>query len=110
MSDGLLADAGHIAKASGLAARIDLESLPLSPGGAAWLSGQPDRAAALVQLATGGDDYEVIAAVAPEDVEAYARAAGMRVTVVGRLTDGQGVDARLDGQALSLDRLGYRHG
>ena len=109
VSDGLLADAGHIAKASGLAARIDLESLPLSPGGAAWLSGQPDRAAALVQLATGGDDYEVIAAVAPEDVEAYARAAGMDVTVVGVLREGQGVEARLDGHVLTLDRLGYSH-
>jgi thiamine-monophosphate kinase len=110
VSDGLLADAGHIAKASGLAARIELASLPLSPGGTAWLSGQSDHGAALVQLATGGDDYEVIAAVAPEDVEAYAAAADMRVTVIGRLTEGQGVEASLNGQALSLDRLGYRHG
>jgi len=109
ISDGLLADAGHIAKASSLAARIDLESLPLSPGGAVWLAGQPDRAAALVQLATGGDDYEVIAAVAPEDVEAYTRAAGMDVAVVGRLIAGQGVEARLDGKRLALDRLGYNH-
>ncbi len=110
VSDGLLADAGHIAKASGLAARIDLESLPLSPSAAEWLRDQPDRAAALLRLATGGDDYEVIAAVAPEDVEAYAQAAGMNVSVVGRLIEGEGVEARLDGAPLALERLGYRHG
>ncbi len=110
VSDGLLADAGHIAKASGLAAQIALESLPLSESAAAWLRGQPDRAAGLSQLATGGDDYEVLAAVAPQDVEAYARAAGMAVTVVGRLVEGDGVEARLDGLPLALDRLGYRHG
>ncbi len=109
VSDGLLADAGHIAKASGLSARIDLETLPLSPSAAAWLSGQPDRAAALARLATGGDDYEVIAAVAPQDVEAYANAAGLDVTVVGRLIEGEGVEARLDGRSLVLDRLGYSH-
>ncbi len=110
VSDGLLADAGHIATASGLAARIDLESLPLSPSAAAWLRDQPDRAAGLSRLATGGDDYEVIAAVAPEDVEAYAQAAGMPVTVIGLLLEGQGVEARLDGAPLALDRLGYSHG
>jgi thiamine-monophosphate kinase len=110
VSDGLLADAGHIATASGLAAQIDLESLPLSPSAAAWLRGQPDRAAALRRLATGGDDYEVIAAIAPEDVEAYAQAAGMNVAVVGRLVEGEGVEARLDGAMLALDRLGYSHG
>jgi thiamine-monophosphate kinase len=110
VSDGLLADAGHIAKASGLAAQIDLESLPLSPSAAAWLQIQPDHAAGLARLATGGDDYEVIAAIAPEDVEAYARAAGMNVAVVGRLVEGEGVVARLDGAPLALERLGYRHG
>lgn len=110
VSDGLLADAGHIAKASGLAARIDLEALPLSPSAAAWQRSQPDRGEALARLATGGDDYEVISAVAPEDVDAYARAAGMTVAVVGRLVEGQGVEARLDGQVLALDTLGYRHG
>jgi thiamine-monophosphate kinase len=93
-----------------LAAQIDLESLPLSPSAAAWLRGQPDRAAALRRLATGGDDYEVIAAIAPEDVEAYAQAAGMNVAVVGRLVEGEGVEARLDGAMLALDRLGYSHG
>jgi thiamine-monophosphate kinase len=110
VSDGLLADAGHIAKASGMAALIDLDTLPLSPSAAVWLAAQPDRAAALVQLATGGDDYEVVAAVAPEDIEAYAAVAGMPVTVVGRLADGQGVDVGLDGAPLALERLGYRHG
>jgi thiamine-monophosphate kinase len=110
VSDGLLADAGHIAAASGLRAQIDLETLPLSPSAVAWLLGQADRAGALILLATGGDDYEVIAAVAPRNLEAYAQDAGMPVAVVGRLTDGAGVEVRLDGDVLAPDRLGYRHG
>jgi thiamine-monophosphate kinase len=93
-----------------LRAQIDLETLPLSPSAVAWLLGQADRAGALTSLATGGDDYEVIAAVAPRDLEAYARDAGMPVAVVGRLTDGEGVEVRLDGDVLAPDRLGYRHG
>lgn len=110
VSDGLLADAGHIGMASGLRAQIDLGSLPLSSSAASWIQDQPDRAAALVRLATGGDDYEVIVAVAPEDVEAYAGAANMPVAVVGRLLEGQGVEARLDGDPVALDGFGYRHG
>lgn len=110
VSDGLMADAGHIAAASGLRACIDLERLPLSRAAADWLNGQADRRTALAALAAGGDDYEVIVAVAPEDAEAYAQAAGMAVTPVGCLTEGQGVEVRLDGQTVVPERLGYRHG
>lgn len=109
VSDGLLADAGHIAKASGLRAQIDLETLPLSASAAEWLDAQADRAKALTRLATGGDDYEVIVAVAPNDVDAYRRAAGMAVAAIGRLLEGEGVEARLDGGQVALDRLGYSH-
>lgn len=110
VSDGLLADIGHIAAASGLRACIDLERMPLSAPAAAWLSGQADRRTALSRLASGGDDYEVIVAVAPRDAQAYVLAAGMPVTIVGQLTEGQGVEVRLDGQVIVPERLGYRHG
>lgn len=109
VSDGLLADAGHIGAASGLKVVLDLDRLPLSASAAVWLEVQIDHSAALCALASGGDDYEVIAAVAPDEAEAYAAAAGMPVTVVGRLADGQGVEARLDGDVVALGRLGYRH-
>jgi thiamine-monophosphate kinase len=109
VSDGLLADAGHIAQASGLRAQIDLDAISLSAPAAAWLRAQTDRAAALKRLATGGDDYEIIAAVAPADLADFTLAAEASVTVVGLLTAGEGVEARLDGLPVALDQLGYHH-
>lgn len=104
VSDGLLADAGHIATASGCAARIDLDRVPLSPGAAAWLAGQTDAAAALAALATGGDDYQIVCALAPE------RPVPAGLTVVGVFAAGQGVTALFEGAPVSIDRLGWTHG
>lgn len=109
VSDGLLADAGHLAEASGCAVRVDLETLPLSGGARSWLEARPDPETALLSLASGGDDYEVICAVAPADLEAFAAAAGMPVTVVGAFADGEGVSVSLHGKAQRAGQLGWRH-
>ena len=106
VSDGLLADVGHIAKASEVGIEIDLDRLPVSAAAQAWLATQPDTAAALVRLATGGDDYEVVC-TAPETAVIALSAAGM--TPIGRVTRGEGVSARLDGVATPLTGLGWRH-
>jgi thiamine-monophosphate kinase len=113
VSDGLLADAGRIAIASGLAVEIELERLPLSEDGLRHVEGAADRPAALIALASGGDDYEVVCTSAPERAEhliASAAAAGGRMTAVGRMTEGQGVRASFDGRDVTPPRLGYRHG
>jgi thiamine-monophosphate kinase len=113
VSDGLLADAGRIAIASGLGVEIALERLPLSPDGLSHVAGAPDRAAALVELACGGDDYELVCTAAPEragHVVAGAARAGVRMTAVGRMVEGQGVRALHDGRDITPPRLGYRHG
>ena len=109
VSDGLLADAGHIATASGCAVRVDLDRLPLSQAAARWLAAQPDRAAALLALVTGGDDYEIACAVPPGEVEAMRAAAPVALTVVGEFTPGEGVSACHAGEALEPGPLGYRH-
>ena len=109
VSDGLLADAGHIAKASGCAVRVELERVPLSASARGWLGGRPDLDAALLSLATGGDDYELACAVAPAEFEAFAAAAGMPVTVVGTFAAGEGVTVSHNGKALRAGELGWRH-
>jgi thiamine-monophosphate kinase len=104
VSDGLLADAGHIAKASGCGVRIDLDAVPLSDEARLWLAIQPDRATALATLVTGGDDYQIVCALDP----AAAVPAGL--TVIGAFVAGEGVLARLNGEAAEIARLGWTHG
>ncbi len=101
VSDGLIADTGHIAAASGAGLEFDLEDLPVSEDARLWLAAQPDRAAALTALATGGDDYEIVV-TAPKVLPGFQR--------IGRVGEGAGVTVRLNGQPLKIDRAGYRHG
>ena len=93
ISDGLVADLGHICRASGVAAVIDLEAVPLSPEVAAL--GPEARLEAL----TGGDDYELVLA-----------ARESAAIPVGRIVSGEGVTV-IDsaGQPVPLARQGYRH-
>ena len=113
VSDGLIADLGHLARASGVAVWLDLEALPLSPAAARWLAGQPDRTAGLMRLATAGDDYQTAMAVSPARwpaLAAAAEAAGVRLTVIGRCADGTGVEAiGPDGAPVAIDVGGWRH-
>ncbi len=104
ISDGLLADAGHLATASGCAVAIDLDRMPLSAEAMAWLAGQPSRADALIALATGGDDYEIVCALAADQPVPEG------LTVVGAFAEGAGVTALSGGAPLALDRLGWTHG
>jgi thiamine-monophosphate kinase len=104
ISDGLLADAGHLATASGCAVAVDLDRMPLSAEAMAWLAGQPSRAEALIALATGGDDYEIVCALAADQPVPEG------LTVVGAFAERAGVTALSGGAPLALDRLGWTHG
>jgi thiamine-monophosphate kinase len=103
VSDGLVADARHIAEASGLHMTLDLEAIPLSGAAATWLEAQDDPPAALLQLATGGDDYEVVCTVPP----------GARkpadFTVIGEVSEGEGLSVRIGGQEVDPGPGGWRH-
>lgn len=101
ISDGLVADAGHIASASGVRLEIDLERVPLSAPGQDWLAQQPDKTEAMKTLITGGDDYELVV-TAPAPLPKF--------TVVGRVVEGEGAVVLQGGQGLPLSRTGYRHG
>ena len=70
LSDGIATDAVRLARASGTGAVIELERLPRAPG------------ATVEQAATGGEDYELLAAIPP------GTEAPVPVTIVGRLTEG----------------------
>jgi len=111
VSDGLLADALHLAEASGCRVELELAAAPMSEPARAWLAGQADTAAARLDLATFGDDYALVCAA--RDGSALVTAAvkaGVAAAVVGRFVSGAGLAASLDGAAVSPARLGWRHG
>jgi thiamine-monophosphate kinase len=103
VSDGLVADAGHLARASGVALRIDLAKLPLSAAAGEWLERQPDRAQAALALATGGDDYEIVFTAPPHAAAACGQ------TVIGEVISGTGVTATYAGRVLEPGAGGWRH-
>ena len=113
VSDGLIADLGHMAEAGRVGIEIDLETVPLSAAGQAWFDGRVDAQAALEKLVTGGDDYEIAFTASPRDEAALRREADrrhLRLTRIGRVTAGQGVVARFGGQTVTFDRPGFTHG
>ncbi len=104
ISDGLLADCGHIAKASGVALQIEHDRLPLS---------EPLRRfagdAEALRCALAGDDY-LLAFTLPAAELVSLQAAGWPVQVIGRVLAGEGVqliDAA--GNEVAVSERGYNH-
>jgi thiamine-monophosphate kinase len=109
LSDGLLADLGHVCDASGVGAVVDVDSLPTSAVLAEIF--EPDRRRAL--QAAGGDDYE-LCFTAPASARAALEAAAARIgtpfTRIGAIVEGQGVQARrADGGTWEPASRGFVH-
>lgn len=109
VSDGLLADLGHIASRSGVAAQVEVDALPVSEA----LRAAFDEATRTAMQASGGDDYELCFTApvdAREHVEALSSQLDLRITRIGRMVAGEGVQAlRADGRPWSSARRGYDH-
>lgn len=102
LSDGLLADAGHIAAASGVALEIDFRALPVGPGVEAELA------------LSGGEDYELLVTfprgiLGKDSVSAFRETFGIPLTRVGRAAVGTGVRVCCDGEELQLASGGFDH-
>ena len=105
ISDGLLADCGHIALASKVCLQVERDRLPLSQALRAFLGQSDAQSAAL----SGGDDY-VLAFTLPSVELPALLANGWPIHVIGRVVIGQGVtllDA--DGQDITPQTRGYQH-
>lgn len=108
VSDGLIADLGHISEASNVCIEVEASRIPLSPA-LRMLWGKD----AVLRASTSGDDYE-IAFTAPalrrEEVFAAASMTGVPVTEIGRVKAGSGV-ALLDagGAEIAVEHKGFVH-
>jgi thiamine-monophosphate kinase len=110
VSDGLLADLGHICETSSVAAEVDFAAVPLSPAAAALLAADPALAGIVV---SGGDDYELLFTAPPAAraaIAALAARTGVPATRIGAIAAGQGVTLRdAAGRALTPARAGWQH-
>lgn len=110
VSDGLLADLGHVCETSHVGAVVELPALPLSAAARAVLALDPGVAP---RLASGGDDYELLFTAGPEAaaaIRALGAQLGVGATRIGRIEAGDGV--RLvdgAGRDVAVETPGYRH-
>ena len=110
VSDGLLADLGHVCETSHVGAVVELPALPLSAAARAVLALDPGVAP---RLASGGDDYELLFTAGPEAAAAIrglGAQLGVEATRIGRIEAGDGV--RLvdgAGRDVAVETPGYRH-
>ncbi len=109
ISDGLLADLGHILDASHVAARLDIASLPLSPFLRRMLDTPLGKQCALA----GGDDYELcftVPASRHAEVCSISKHLGLPLTCIGKIVAGQGCIVHDSaGNPITLDEGGYDH-
>ena len=101
ISDGLLADAAHIARASAVGLEIQATAVPCVSSVAADL--------ALIAALTGGDDYHLLFTLPANELPALV-SAFPAITVIGKVVVGEGVALKHNQQSMAIPNVaGYRH-
>jgi thiamine-monophosphate kinase len=107
ISDGLIADAGHLAAESGVSLRIEAKRVPLSPAGQ-----RASEKGRLTELLTHGDDYQALLLVPEEAVGALRKAwpEEVRLTEIGWAEPGSGVTLVSEsGEVIEAEKPGWDH-
>ncbi|EBN7776235.1 thiamine-phosphate kinase [Salmonella enterica] len=109
ISDGLISDLGHIVKASGCGAKVDVDALPKS----AAMMRHVDAGQALRWTLSGGEDYELCFTVPELNRSALDVAIGqlgVPFTCIGQMSaDVEGLSFVRDGMPVTFDWKGYDH-
>ena len=109
ISDGLMADLGHLAEASNVKLEVDAQAIPRSEAlSSAWGDGRE----AILRAATAGDDYQIAftAGLDREDeIHAAAAEAHIRVSRIGLVKAGRGARILYRGCEMAMPKPGYRH-
>ena len=108
VSDGLLADLGHILEASTLGANVDLSLIPCQ----LFLKSQLDNPLIRQCILAGGDDYELIF-TAPASQRAaikwLSEQLNLPLTIIGHTTANSDVVVHYQGQSLEIAKKGFDH-
>ena len=107
VSDGLLADADHMARANGLMMRIDLNKVPTSLAARTAIAGGVSP----VELVTGGDDYQILCTASEESAKIMVAAGFYDIGLcLGPSEDTRpGAELWADGRRIEVARKGYSH-
>jgi thiamine-monophosphate kinase len=110
ISDGLAGDLMKLAAASGVSVRVGTKRLPLSSAAQKMVAADPSL---FETVLTGGDDYEILAAVSPAALKALqsaAKAAGIALSEIGTAGAGAGVEIiGSDGRPIELSHPSFSH-
>lgn len=111
VSDGLLLDLWRLAEASGVGAEVNLDRIPIDPAAETLSRTQPDGKSALEHALSDGEDFELILAVPPEEVDRLLADAklGLPLSVIGTFTERTGLWGRSEGRSQPLTPAGYVH-
>ncbi len=108
ISDGLLADLGHILECSGVGAEIHFEALPLSEVASCYIEQEAVRNCVLA----GGDDYELCFTAPPErhaEVLSIAQRIGLPLACIGTIKESSGLNVLQAGQPMTIKATGFDH-
>jgi len=113
VSDGLLADVAHIAKASQVGISLNFDALPISNGAEVWADGQSDSIASRQALLSFGDDYEIVFTSHPAERQAWfdiSRDRKIRLSLIGNVISGEGVICLdVSSQPMDWPQRGHSH-
>lgn len=108
ISDGLLADLGHILDASNLGATVALDNIACHD----FLRARLDEAIIQQCILAGGDDYE-LAFTAPQSqrhaIEQLAHQLDLPLSLIGKTTEKLGIEVTYKQQLLDISKKGFDH-
>jgi thiamine-monophosphate kinase len=108
ISDGLLADLGHILECSGVGAEILFEALPLSEVAGRYI----EQEAVQICVLAGGDDYELCFTAPPErraEILSIAQQIGLPLACIGSIKGTTGLSVLRAGQTMTIKATGFDH-
>jgi thiamine-monophosphate kinase len=112
ISDGLVADALHLSQASNVNLTINIDDIPISDQSQRWLLFQSDYDEALKNFLNWGDDYELLFTSNSNNDDLFKRVSselGLRLTKIGKVRKGEGVNVLKAKKLISFDKTGHKH-